>query len=263
MEFLAAVVSIMVGILEGEIHRYDNVFSTTNNTSPQGWIPRSNFDETGDQAAHAAMAQWLATMGIINDIDFSSVWFMGLLNWVADPLSREQELSDEVLTARLLAKFPEQVPSTFKISPLPDKISSAIFYLMQTETPVMQLLPTLTVGPTRPGGDGLSSSSCAASDPKTRSSTGFPKTTECDSSWPSPKPSANAPGANPLKDMTSWLAGNAKPPSITWARFSPLPADLTQDRTASATLSLFYNNCSADTKTMTQEPPNKKRSLGR
>ena len=262
LEFLAAVVSIMLGILEGEIQRHDNVLSATDNTSTQGWIPRSNFDADGDQAAHAAVAQWLATMGMANDIDFSSVWFMGLLNWVADPLSREQKLSDEVLTARLLAKFPEQVPSTFKILPLPDEISSAIFYLLQTETPVMQLLPTLTVVQTPPGDDGSSSSSCAASDPKTLSLTGSPITTESDYSWPSPKPSEHAPGANPLKDMTSWLAVHAKPPSITWQRPSPLPADLTQDRTVSATLSLFYSDYSVGTRTMTQEPPNRKRSLG-
>ena len=263
LEFLAAIVSIMLGIVEGEIRRHDNVLSATDNRSTQGWIPHSNFDATGDQAAHAAAAQWLATMGIINDVDYSSIWFMGLLNWVADPLSREQMLSDEELTARLLAKFPEQVPSTFKISPLPDIISSAIFYLLQTEKPVMLLLPTLTVVPTPHGADGSSSSSCAASDQRTHSSTASQPTTGSDSSWPSPKPFETASSANPLKDMTSWLRVHAKPPSIMWARPSPQPADLTQDMTAAATLSLFYSDCSGDTRTTTPGPPSRKRSLGR
>jgi hypothetical protein len=67
LEFLAAVVSIALGIEEGEIQQHDNVLSATDNTSTQGWIPKSNFDKTGDQAAHAALAQWLATMGISNN----------------------------------------------------------------------------------------------------------------------------------------------------------------------------------------------------
>ncbi len=261
LEFLAAVVSIALGIEEGEIQRHDNVLSATDNSSTNGWIPKSNFNATGDQAAHAALAQWLATMGISNDVDFSSIWFMGLLNWVADPLSRKQHPSDEVLTALLLAKFPEQVPSTFKISPLPEKISSAIYSLVQTETPEMLLLPTLTVRPTPPGADGLNFSSCVASA-TTPSLTASPPTTESASSWHSPKPFASAPGANPLKDMIAWLQAHARPPSITWERPSPPPVDLTQDMTITATLSHFYSDFSGDTPTTTQARYTRKRSHG-
>jgi hypothetical protein len=183
---------------------------------------------------------------------------MGLLNWVAVPLSHEQTLSDKTLTAHLLEKFPEEVPLTFKILPLLARISSAICYLLQTKMPMMQLLPTLTSQPTWPGINGSSSSSCVASVPKTPSLMDSHQTTKSNFSWPLPKPSVSAPGASPLKDLNSWLATHAKPPSIMWARPSPPPDDLTPDLTAAVTLSLFYSNCSRATKTMTQESHSKK-----
>jgi hypothetical protein len=156
-------------------------------------------------------------MGMTNDVDFSSIWFMGLLNWVADPLSHDQTSTDESLTTSLLEKFPEQVPLTFKISPLPEEISSAIYYLLRTEMPVMQLLPTLTIVPTPPGDGGLSSSSCVALE-TTHSSMVSLKEIESSSSWHSPKQSETALGANHLKDMIAWLAQHAKLLSITWER---------------------------------------------
>jgi hypothetical protein len=261
LEFLAAVVSIMLGIFEGEIQRNDNILSATDNTCTQGWIAKSNFDEAGDQAAHAALAQWMASAGLNNDISFSSIWFMGLLNWVADPLSREQAQSDEFLTSRLIAKYPEQVPSTFKISPLPEEISSAIYYLLQTETPVMQSLPTLIVQPIVPGVDGLNSSSSAASR-TTPSSTVSPPATVYDSSCLSLKPYENVHGANPLKDMIAWLRVHARPPSSMWQRPSPPPGDPIQERIISESLSTFYRDSSKDTKTTIPEQHSKKQYRG-
>jgi len=254
-----------LGIEEGEIHPSDHALSVTDNSTAESWIPKSNFDESpdsdSDQAAHAATAQWLGTTGIDNNLCLSGCWFMGLLNVIADPLSRDHLSSDAALTKFLLHKYPQQVPSTFKISSLPEKITSAILYLLQTETPEMEQLPVLIAKPTPPGSDGSSSSPYAASS-TTHSSTASPSTAESECSKPSPKPSGNANGASPLKDMIAWLAAHAKPPSIMWERPSPQPADLTQDATAMANLFHFYNGSLGDMPITTPAPNHRKRSHG-
>jgi hypothetical protein len=58
----------------------------------------------------------------------SSQWFAGEGNWVADLLSRDLVLSDHKITTIINSRFPSQVPQSFKVSPLPAKISSFLSY---------------------------------------------------------------------------------------------------------------------------------------
>ena len=222
-----------------------------------GWVRKSNFDEESQQAAHAALAQWLADTGISNDINFTSVWFMGLLNWIADPLSRKFKYTDEVLTQRLLEKYPEQVPSTFKISPLPKEISSALLYLVQTEKPELQSLPKLTAMVTPLGEDGVNSSFSVESK-VTGSLKDSQPTTESECSKPLPNASESATGPSPLKDLTTWLAVHANPPLTALQRPSLPPADLIQEPVVMDLLTQFYSVSGEDTRTMTQQKSPKK-----
>jgi hypothetical protein len=57
--------------------------------------------------------------------------FAGKLNNVADALSRDWHQDDEELTSILRIHFPQQMPTHFKISPLPNKINSWMILLLQ------------------------------------------------------------------------------------------------------------------------------------
>jgi len=52
-------------------------------------------------------------------------------NWVADLLSRDLVSSNHEITTIINFCFPSQVPQSFKVSPLPAKISSFLSYWVQ------------------------------------------------------------------------------------------------------------------------------------
>ena len=60
-----------------------------------------------------------------------SQWFPGVENNVADSLSRNLHLSDDNLTAYLCSVYPSQIPSNFRIVPLPNEIVYWLTSLLQ------------------------------------------------------------------------------------------------------------------------------------
>jgi len=102
------------------------------NTSAEGWLrTKSNFPPEGKQQLHFELARELAKLLMANNICLYSQWFTGVTNDVADTCSREFLMSDAELTRFLLEKYPEQVLTTFKVSPLPDEIISELLVLLQ------------------------------------------------------------------------------------------------------------------------------------
>jgi hypothetical protein len=66
-----------------------------------------------------------------------SQWFKGELNEVSDALSRDNDWDDKELINIFRAFCPSQIPSHFRIVPLPSKITSWLIALLQ-KLPVNQ-----------------------------------------------------------------------------------------------------------------------------
>ena len=217
LEFLACVVEIMLSIEEDYCY-----LSATANTSAMGWLRKSNFVSDGDHAAHLGLAREFASELLRRALMNYSQWFAGEGNWVADLLSCDLVSSDHEITTIINSRFPSQVPKSFKVSPLPVKISSFLSYWVQLQTLPRGSPAKRTAKSTPPGNGGSSSSSRptsstpAAKAPPTSAFWTDPKPTE--PSAPLPTPSERAITANPQKDMLNWLRVHAVPPSTVWLR---------------------------------------------
>ena len=149
-------------------------------------------------------------------------------------------MSDAELTSYLLAKYPDQVPKTFKVSPLPDTITSGLLDLLQRakrqlESP-RQPMPRVTH--TGNGGSSsctpLSSSTIPSSmDSAEESNTAY---------WDAlPSPFGSAITVSPHEAMINWFREHVVPPSTAWLRPSLPPTDPTLGRTSTARLHSFYS----------------------
>jgi hypothetical protein len=78
-----------------------------------------------------------ATLFISLGIKNYSQWFKGESNEVSDALSRDDDRDDEELINIFCAFCPSQIPSHFRIVPLPSKITSWLIALLQ-KLPVNQ-----------------------------------------------------------------------------------------------------------------------------
>ena len=88
----------------------------------------TNFSELNCDPVEASVRREVARghAGRIMDkgIRDYSQWFQGILNQVADSLSRDHDRSDIELTKILKIFVPSQLPKRFKIAPLPKEIIS-------------------------------------------------------------------------------------------------------------------------------------------
>jgi hypothetical protein len=161
-----------------------------------GWLRKSNFVSDGDHAAHLGLAREFTSELLRRVLMNYSQWFAGEGNWVADLLSRDLVSFHHEITTIMNSRFPSQVPKSFKVSPLPAKISSFLSYWVQ-----LQMLPRgspakHTAKPTLPGNGRSSSLS------KQTSSTPAAKATPTLAPLTDSKPTAPSV---PLKDMLNWL----------------------------------------------------------
>jgi hypothetical protein len=174
LEFLACVVGIMLSIEEDDPAAGYCYLSATDNTSAMGWLRKSNFVSDGDRAAHLGLAREFTSELLRRALMNYSQWFAGEGNWVADLLSRDLVLSDHKITTISNSRFPSQVPKSFKVSPLPAKISSFLSYWMQLQTLPRGSPAKRTAKPTPPGDGGLSSLSKGTSSTPAANDT-FPR----------------------------------------------------------------------------------------
>ena len=86
----------------------------------------SHGEKDADVAVKLATARKLADTLIETNTMMCSQWFQGKRNPEADSLSRDTDLSDADLTKLLLSSPECQLPSNFRIAPLPNEIASWI-----------------------------------------------------------------------------------------------------------------------------------------
>ena len=240
LEFLTSGIEFFLAIEEGELQTGDSFLSGTDNTTARGWMHKSNFQSDSEQHAHLDLARAIARASLENDIALDSQWWCGESNTIADILSRDREPSDTLLTTKILTDYPTQVPPSFKISPLPEKITSAICFWLQLEPPTTasQQGPTPK---TTPHGDAGSNSYSRSGSWTIPTSSGATPNNATDSSAPSPKPSENAPGASRQKATNTLLPALASVPSVMWQRPSWQPADPTHGKTLTEQFANFFN----------------------
>ena len=168
-----------------------------------------------------------------------SQWFQGKRNPEADSLSRDADLSDADLTKLLLSSPECQLPSNFRIAPLPNEIASWVVSQARTLPVRKQLQRPLPRSTLSRGAAGLLSS-CSSSGPgTTSSSTRCHPETEQSFSAPLPTPSDRT--AFRGQSFRDWLRRQSEMPSHVHARPSGTTSAGTQGKTTSASLHSFYS----------------------
>ena len=232
LEHMAAVITPWIDIIAGRLSKGDCALSMTDSTTSAGWMRKSNFREEDDPlqaAARIEVARSHARRYMNQEIRDYSQWFPGKDNEVADSLSRDMHLSDEILTSHILAKFPSQVPHSFHIVPLPNEIVSWMTSLLLT-LPVKQQFREVHMTTTPGlGSDGEHTANPSASL-TTSTSPASTNNNKLESLEPSGTPSAKADIREALQ--IPWLLHQSKVPSITWLRPSAVKVDPTPLATA-------------------------------
>ena len=129
LEHLAAVIGPWVDMIEGNMPKLSCILSLTDSTTTAGWLKKSNFQYSENKSHEMTSAKLKISRGYAlrllehSCVDYSQ-WFPGDDNDVADSLSRDCHLSDDILTSLFHSSLPDQTPPDFKISPLPQEIES-------------------------------------------------------------------------------------------------------------------------------------------
>jgi len=235
LEFIGCVLGALLAFLEGETRAGDCVLSVTDNTSSAGWLRKSNFAQSDEHRAHLEVARTLAITSMNHKCCLFSQWLAGVDNVIPDLLSRDKKRSDESLTLYIKRTYPNQVTEDFKVSPLPDELSSLLLSWVQhgAHNKASPKGPNLKRTPL--GGVG-SSSSAPVNWPTTYSSKASSLSRNSASSAPSPTPCARAGTASPhaselMAQEARWLRARARPPSKMWLRPSLNPDSQTHGST--------------------------------
>ena len=158
LNFLAAVITPWINIVNGHLSPGDCALSMTDSTTAEGWMQKSNFSEPKDNPVqartHVDAARKYAEIFLNADVKGYSQWFEGKRNNLADALSREWHRTKDKLTSILRSLFPNQMPGHFEILPLPSKISSWLISLLQQLPMSKQLREEHTTAKLEPGDDG-------------------------------------------------------------------------------------------------------------
>ena len=227
LEHMAAVITPWIDILAGRLTKGDCALSMTDSTTSAGWMRKSNFRENDDPvqaAARIEVARSHARWYMNQEIRDYSQLFPGNDNEVADSLSRDMHLSDLDLTAHILKHFPSQVPHSFNIVPLPNKIASWMTSLLLTLPIKPQFKEKHTPTMLGLGNDGQTTAHPLV----------WPTTSISPTSIDNNRPKSSAPSDTPSAKVdirealqAPWLLDQSKVPSIMWLRPSVVKVDQT------------------------------------
>ncbi len=218
LEYLAAIITPWVDILAGRLNSGDCALSMTDSTTAEGWMQKSNFDEFGEDplqaSARADTARHHAQLFMDKNIKGYSQWFPGKLNNVADALSREWHHSTDELTIFLHHHFPQQMPTHFVISPLPNKISCWLILLLQRLPVNERLREEHTMMKLNLGDVGKNTASLLAAATSTRIASPSRNKSSCSGRLPW----LSEMDGSRTKNMEHWLKAQSEVPSLMWYR---------------------------------------------
>ena len=118
-----------------------HLLAFTDSSSALGWLHHSTFDPVHSKH-HDKLARHLAQLLFKHQASLYSEHIAGVSNVTADALSRDFHLTDQQLSNQLFAHAPpSQVPTNFKIVPLPKIISSWIVLQLESMTPSLESPP--------------------------------------------------------------------------------------------------------------------------
>jgi CTP synthase (UTP-ammonia lyase) len=120
---------VWIEILDGA-PKHSCFLSFADNISAVSWLHKANIDETKHKPFQAAIRHF-ANLLIKADCCLYRQHFRGCENKVANHLSRKFELTNKLLENLIFSKFSSQVPSTFRLIPIPQSISSWVTWLLQ------------------------------------------------------------------------------------------------------------------------------------
>ena len=113
LEFLAAAVTILIVMLDANAPT--KILAFTDSSSTLGWLYKASFGS--NQVDHDNIARWLAKELVHMHSALYSQHTKGSYNFVADSLSRDTHIVADKLTFSFQNLFPEQMPTSFNISP--------------------------------------------------------------------------------------------------------------------------------------------------
>jgi hypothetical protein len=261
LEHVGAIIGPWIDILEENLPPFTCILSQTDSTTSAGWLKKSNFKESEDESkamtkAKLKMSRDHALRLMQHKIKDYSQWFPGVENEVADSLSRDHHINDNELTSIFFSKTPSQVTQEFKISPLPQEISSFLLSMLQSLPEGTQQQERHKTSNLCPGQGGTHSSK-VSNLTMTSSFNLYPKEAKHSSSHPSPKKSEPETSAKDL--IENWSAKQSEPPWTTFLRPSETTINPTLERTEMESLAAFYNNSTRAIKMKILAKNNKKR----
>jgi hypothetical protein len=168
-----------------------------------------------------------------------SQWFAGKSNNVADALSKDWHRNKKELTFILRSHFLEQMPESFRVSPLPSKINSWLTSVLRQLPVSKQLWEQHTTTGLKLGSSG--SNIASLSDATTLISTGSVKSSKI-SCWELLPWLSEKAGSREIALLNHWLKAQSKVPSHMWYRPFRNPADRIPLKTQKTCLASFYHD---------------------
>ena len=241
LEHIGSIITPWVDVIEKRLGPGDCSLSMTDSSTSEGWARKTNFKEDGEEPIQATIRLEVARSeqrrNMEKKIRNYSQWFPGRHNTVSDALSRDDDRDDEKLTNILRTFAPSQMPSRFKIVPLPNKIVSWLTSLLRRLPVKERLREAHTRTKLGRGTDGVNTAKKSDSK-KTSSSNTSPEATESDS-W-EPLPWLCAEDVFQDRLMIPWLRAQSEIPFHMWLRPSGRMTNQTQQKTKMASLESFY-----------------------
>ena len=262
LEHLAAVICPWIDMLEDNMPKLSCILSMTDSTTAAGWLRKSNFQDNEKESEimtevkleiSRSHASRLLKFQCVN----YSQWFPGDNNDMTDSLSRDFPLTNSQLTLLLFKTVPSQMPSSFEISPLPQKIESYVLSMLERLPESLQTRERHTFSKIYLGRDGHSSFN-PSTWKETHSSLDFQVKRKTSSPQHLQKQSDDEIIQEEL--LIPWSLRQSVPPWTTFHRPSKTMINQTQDWMQKERLRDFYSCSSKAIKKQTQKKSTKKQS---